>query len=101
MRDRERDRATDLRRRGGAHGVGDLAAPVVADEVDLAAKAIDQGEGVGGESVEVVGTDDRRRGVAAQPWRDDVVGLSEVLEERAGGRRVIGEAVEEEERGAR
>jgi hypothetical protein len=45
----------------------------VADEVDLAAEAIDQGEGVGGEGVEVVGTDDRRGGVAAQPWRDDAV----------------------------
>lgn len=83
---------------GGAHGVGDHAAPVVADEVDLAAEVIDQGEGVGGEGVEVVGTDDRRGGVAAQPWRDDAVGLGEVLEERDGGRRVIGEAVEEEER---
>lgn len=31
-------------------------------------------------------------------WRDDAVGLSEVIEERDGGRRVIGEAVEEEER---
>ena len=59
---------------------------------------IDQGEGVGGEGVEVVGTDDRRGGVAAQPWRNDAVGLGEVLEERDGGRRVIGEAVEEEER---
>ena len=98
VRDRERDRATDVRRRGGAHGVGDRAAPVVADEVDLAAEAIDQGEGVGGEGVEVVGTDDRRGGVAAQPWRDDAVGFAEVLEERDGGRRVIGEAVEEEER---
>jgi len=74
------------------------AAPVVADEVDLAAEVIDQGEGVGGEGVEVVGTNDRRGGVAAQPWRDDAVGLGEVLEERDGGRRVIGEAVEEEER---
>ena len=64
----------------------------------LAAEAIDQGEGVGGEGVEVVGTDDRRGGVAAQPWRDDAVGLGGVLEERDGGRRVIGEAVEEEER---
>ena len=82
----------------GAHGVGDLASPVVADEVNLVAEAIDQGEGVGGEGVEVVGTDDRRGGVAAQPWRDDAVGLGEVLEERDGGRRVIGEAVEEEER---
>jgi len=70
----------------------------VADEVDLAVEAIDQGEGVGSEGVEVVGTDDRRGGVAAQPWRDDAVGLGEVLEERDGGRRVIGEAVEEEER---
>jgi hypothetical protein len=70
----------------------------VADEVDLAAEVIDQGEGVGGEGVEVVGTDDRRGGVAAQPWRDDAVGLGEVLEERDGGRRVIGEAVEEEQR---
>ena len=34
--------------------VGDHAAPVVADEVDLAAEVIDQGEGVGGEGVEVV-----------------------------------------------
>ena len=49
MRDRERDGATDVRRRGGAHGVGDRADPVVADEVDLAAEAIDQGDGVGGE----------------------------------------------------
>jgi hypothetical protein len=96
--DRERDRATDVRRRGGAHGVGDLAAPVVADEVNLAAEAIDQGEGVGGEGVEVVGTDDRRGGVAAQPWRDNAVGLGEVLEKRDSGRRVIGEAVQEEER---
>jgi hypothetical protein len=48
VRDRERDRATDLRRRGGGHGVGDLASPVVADEVNLVAEAIDQGEGVGG-----------------------------------------------------
>ena len=98
VRDRERDRATDVRRRGGAHGVGDHAAPVVADEVDLAAEVIDQGEGVGGEGVEVVGTDDRRGGVAAQPWRDDTVGLGELLEERDGGRQVIGEAVEEEQR---
>ena len=37
-------------------------------------------------------------GIAAQPWRNDAVGLGEVLEERDGGRRVIGEAVEEEER---
>src|SRR5881394_2752667 len=66
---------------------------------NLAAEAIDQGEGVGGgEGVEVVGTDDRRGSVAAQPWRDDAVGLGKVLEERDGGRRVIGEAVEEEER---
>jgi hypothetical protein len=84
VRNRERDRTTDVRRRGGAHGVGDLAAPVVADEVDLAAEAIDQGAGVGGERVEVVGTDDRRGSVAAQPWRDDAVGLGEVLEERDG-----------------
>ena len=49
VRDRERDGATDVRRRGGAHGVGDRADPVVADEVDLAAVAIDQGDGVGGE----------------------------------------------------
>jgi hypothetical protein len=42
VRDRERDRATDVRRRGGAHGVGDLASPVVADEVNLVAEAIDQ-----------------------------------------------------------
>ena len=98
VRNRERDRATDVRRRGGAHGVGDLAAPVVADEVNLAAEAIDQGEGVGGECVEVVGTDDRRGGVAAQPWCDDAVCLGEVLEEWDGGRRVIGEAVEEEKR---
>ena len=98
VRNRERDRATHVRRRGGAHGVGDLASPVVADEVNLVAEAIDQGEGVGGEGVEVVGTDDRRGGVAAQPWRDDAVGLGKVLEERDGGRRVIGEAVEEEER---
>jgi hypothetical protein len=70
----------------------------VADEIDLSAEAVDQGEGVGGEGVEVVGTDDRRRGVAAQPWRKDAVGLGEVLEERDGGRRVIGEAVEEEKR---
>ena len=34
--------------------------------------------------------DYRRGGVAAQPWRDDAVGLGEVLEERDGGRRVIG-----------
>ena len=74
----------------GAHGVGDLASPVVA------AEAIDQGEGIGGEGVEVVGTDDRRGGVAAQPWRDDAVCLGEVLEEWDGGRRVIREAVEEE-----
>src|SRR5438093_9521236 len=98
VRNRERDRATDVRRRGGAHGVGDHAAPVVADEVDLAAEAIDQGEGVGGEGVEVVGTADGRGSVAAQPWRDDAVGLGKVLEERDGGRRVVGEAVEEEER---
>ena len=32
-----------------------------------APQEIDQGEGVSGEGVEVVGTDDRRRGVAAQP----------------------------------
>jgi hypothetical protein len=93
VRDRERDRATDVRRRGGAHGVGDHAAPVMADEVDLAVEAIDQGEGVGSEGVEVVGADDRRGSVAAQPWRDDAVGLGKVLEERDGGRRVIGEAV--------
>src|SRR4029453_12230779 len=99
VRNRERDRATHVRQRGGAHGVGDLAAPVVADDVNLAAEAIDQGEGGGGEGGEVVGTDDRRGGVAAQPWRDDAVGLGEALEERDGGRRVIGEAVEEEERG--
>src|SRR5439155_1167668 len=42
--------------------------------------------------------DYRRGGVAAQPWRDDAVGLGKVLEERDGGRRVIGGAVEEEER---
>ena len=88
MRDRERDGAKDVRWRGGVHGVGDHAAPVVADEVDLAAEAIDPGEGIGGEGVEVVGTDDRRGGVAAQPWRNDAVGLGEVL----------AEAVEEEER---
>jgi hypothetical protein len=98
VRNRERDRATHVRRRGGAHGVGDLASPVVADEVNLAAEAIDQGEGIGGEGVEVVGTDDRRGGVAAQPWRDDAVCLGEVLEEWDGGRRVIREAVEEEKR---
>jgi len=98
VRDRERDRATDVRRRGSAHGVSDRAAPVVANQVNLAAEAIDQGDGVGGEGFEVVGTNDRRGGVAAQPWRDDAVGLGKVLEERDGGRRVIGEAVEEEER---
>ena len=96
-RDRERDGATDVRRPGGADSVGDHAAPVVADEVDLAAEAIDQGEGVGGEGVEVVGTDDRREGVAAQPWRNDAVGLGEVLEE--GGVGVMGKV--EEETGAR
>src|SRR5213082_3019034 len=88
----------DVRRRGGAHGVSDRAAPVVANQVDLAAEAIDQGEGVGGEGVEVVGTDDRRGSVAAQPWRNDAVCLGEVLEEWDGGRRVIREAVEEEKR---
>jgi hypothetical protein len=62
----------------------------VTDEVDLAAEAIDQGEGVGGEGVEVVGTDDRRGSVAAQPWRNDAVGLGKVLEERDGSRRVSG-----------
>jgi hypothetical protein len=50
----------------------------VADEVDLAAEAIDQSDGVGGEGVEVVGTDDRRGGVAAQPWRDDAINEREV-----------------------
>jgi hypothetical protein len=50
----------------------------VADEVDLAAEAIDQGDGVGGEGVEVVGTDDRRGRVAAQPWRDDAINEREV-----------------------
>ncbi len=95
VRDRERDRAADVRRRGGAHGVGDRAAPVVADEIDLAAEATDQSDGVAGEGVEVVGTDNWRGRVAAQPWRDDTVGLGEVLKERGGGRRVIGEAMEE------
>jgi hypothetical protein len=90
VRNRERDRATDVRRRGGAHGVGDLAAPVVADEVNLAAEAIDQGEGVGGEGVEVVGTDDWRGGIAAQPWRDHAVGLvrgARGMERRSAGDR--------------
>jgi len=70
----------------------------VADEVNLVAEAIDQGEGVGGEGVEVVGTDDRRGGVAAQPWRDDAVGFGEVLE--GTGRRSAGDRGSRGGRGA-
>ena len=62
-----------------------------------APQAIDQARVSAARVSRSSGPDDRRVGVAAQPWRNDA-GLGEVLEERDSGRRVIGQAVEEEER---
>ena len=98
MRQRERDRASDLRGHGQTRRVRDRRAPIVPDQIDLRSGVIDQRDDVGNQRVEIERPVDRRRCIATQERREHAVRTRQVLEEGQRGGWMIRKAVQPDQR---